>query len=247
MATLTVYSQTPDGFLESTDQETSLIRLGSNIMVDDTSTWASVGESIMPSAYESFLTFDTSSIPSGDDVDDVTLSVVADFIPTDLSGSGITFEAFAYDWGASLDTGDWQGPTDLDALPMCADVHESTISGAGEGVRFDWVSKADFISNVNKSGETRLVQASQNTRTESGTFDASEYFDFYVAEQSGTTDDPRLVINHSVGYNGPYQYLRPNSDLAVAGWTDEGGGTTNLYTGIDEETPSDTDYVRVTP
>lgn len=40
------------------------------------------------------------------------------------------------------------------------------------------------------------------------------------------------------------QTARPDSDAVVTGWTDQGGGSTNLYTTLDETTPSDADYIK---
>lgn len=39
-------------------------------------------------------------------------------------------------------------------------------------------------------------------------------------------------------------YLRPDSDVATDGWTDEGGGTSNIFQSIDEAEINDTDYVQ---
>jgi hypothetical protein len=41
------------------------------------------------------------------------------------------------------------------------------------------------------------------------------------------------------------QFARPSADTAnPGGFTDQAGGTTNLYTTIDEATPNDADYIR---
>jgi hypothetical protein len=40
------------------------------------------------------------------------------------------------------------------------------------------------------------------------------------------------------------QYLRPKNDTIINNWYDENGGTTNIYTSIDESSPpSDSDYI----
>ncbi len=39
------------------------------------------------------------------------------------------------------------------------------------------------------------------------------------------------------------QFVRPSGDGTLNGWTDDGGGTTNIYTTIDEVSPSDADYI----
>jgi hypothetical protein len=40
------------------------------------------------------------------------------------------------------------------------------------------------------------------------------------------------------------QFSRPNSDVSRGAWTDEGGGTTNIFTHINEVTPNDTNFVQ---
>lgn len=41
-----------------------------------------------------------------------------------------------------------------------------------------------------------------------------------------------------------YQYARPAGDTVVGNWTNELGGTTNIYQSIDETTPNDSDYIQ---
>lgn len=40
------------------------------------------------------------------------------------------------------------------------------------------------------------------------------------------------------------QFLRPSSDISLGGWSDNLGGTTNIYTVIDEVSASDTDFIK---
>lgn len=40
------------------------------------------------------------------------------------------------------------------------------------------------------------------------------------------------------------QFGRPSADTSIGGYSDQGGGTTNIYTTIDEISPSDADYIR---
>ena len=40
------------------------------------------------------------------------------------------------------------------------------------------------------------------------------------------------------------QFARPSADTTVGNWQTHTGGTTNLYTTIDEVTPDDTDYIK---
>lgn len=40
------------------------------------------------------------------------------------------------------------------------------------------------------------------------------------------------------------QFGRPGADTLIGNYTDEVGGTTNIYTGIDETSPEDTEYIK---
>jgi hypothetical protein len=40
------------------------------------------------------------------------------------------------------------------------------------------------------------------------------------------------------------QFARPDNDDSIGSWTDDAGGTTNIFQAIDEVSPNDTDYVR---
>ena len=39
------------------------------------------------------------------------------------------------------------------------------------------------------------------------------------------------------------QFGRPSADTSIGTWTDDGGGTTNIYQTIDESSASDADYI----
>lgn len=40
------------------------------------------------------------------------------------------------------------------------------------------------------------------------------------------------------------QFCRPDADTTLGNFQDEGGGTTTIFDGIDESSPSDSDYIR---
>lgn len=40
------------------------------------------------------------------------------------------------------------------------------------------------------------------------------------------------------------QFARPDADTTIGNFQDEGGGTTTIFDGIDETSPSDADYIR---
>lgn len=64
---------------------------------------------------------------------------------------------------------------------------------------------------------------------------------FHSAESSSTSLRPKLVVDYT---NSPEpQFARPDSDISIGEWTDQNGGTTDLWSVIDESTPNDSDYV----
>lgn len=65
--------------------------------------------------------------------------------------------------------------------------------------------------------------------------------------QSSLSLSPTLADASAVGTDPTYAALvmyAPTADNSLGNWTDEGDGTTNIYTSIDEVTPSDADYVQ---
>jgi len=59
---------------------------------------------------------------------------------------------------------------------------------------------------------------------------------------------PKPVVKSKFWWFGTvgitFQYLRPSADTSLGSWTDEADGATNIYTHIDETSPSDADYVQ---
>lgn len=48
-------------------------------------------------------------------------------------------------------------------------------------------------------------------------------------------------------YNGPWQYLRPDADVAAGTWTVHDGSTVGLFDAVNEEVADDLDYIKVAP
>lgn len=63
----------------------------------------------------------------------------------------------------------------------------------------------------------------------------------------GVLYDDNGTITYKFYYLGDFQHLRPDGDVAVVGWTDQAGGTTSLFSAINEVTADDVNYVKVSP
>lgn len=55
-------------------------------------------------------------------------------------------------------------------------------------------------------------------------------------ESAGELSSPLLAVDYDV--------LRPDGDVTITGWTDEGGATTSLFQSIDEDVADTADYIR---
>ena len=213
MSTLVVYSDTTDGYINSSDGTVyfgpqgsyASARTGSAFSVDTSLGTFIVGQSYywdvngQYQVWESFAGFDTSSIGSGS-VSAATLRLTSN---SDGSTTDFTVEARLHDWGTGLTSADWVAGASLSGKTLLA--HYATSGGFVNGTGYDLVDDA-FAANINKTGTTRLLLCS--SRTTAGTAPADqvdEYIYAYSADQAGTTQDPKLTVTYAQGevYDGP--------------------------------------------
>ena len=203
MSTLVVYSDTTDGFLFSEDSfgtGYSAARDGTgNVgITTDTGTNLRTGQTRIGGAtydvWEAFIAFDTSSLTAGATVSAAVLNLTAQI---DSSTTDFTVEARLRDWGTSVDTGDWVAGGGLSALTLLA--HYATSGGFVPDTAYDLVNDT-FPANVNKTGSTRLILSSNRT-TGNNVPTGSEYVTARSADQTGTTQDPKLTVTYSSSYD----------------------------------------------
>lgn len=191
MTTSTFYASTADGQIESFNATYSTARSGGTLTANTAGGSANVGQVAGYSCYEAFLSFDTSAIPDGDIITAVTLSLDGTGA-TDGSDTDFTINARVYDWGASLTTADWIAGASLSGNTLVASRSTSGWSAAGYNA---FASEAAFLTAINKTGVTYLVISS--SRHEAGaTPSGNEYVGFATANNSGTANDPKLVVTH---------------------------------------------------
>ena len=209
MSTLVVYSDTTDGYIGSADVGASpsyaAARAGTGSVLD---AYAGIeltfGQQFTTSGdpdyipdydiYESFLAFNTSSIPDTDTVSAAVLNLRSLY---DHSTTDFTIEARLYDWGTGLTTADYVAGASLSALTLLA--HRDTASGWTVNTAYDLTDDA-FAANVSKTGTTRLLLCSSRT-TGNNTPTTYEQGSAYSADQTGTTSDPKLTVTYSSSYD----------------------------------------------
>ncbi len=138
--------------------------------------------------YESLVQWTTSSVAG------TISSVVLSLYGQVNAGTTDTVEARRFDWGTGATTADWVPQANLASNTLLASFVCSGMSTSGYN---DFTSDAAFISNINQSGSTRILLNSLRHRSLT-TPTAVEYNIFSSANNSGTTQDPKLVIDATV-------------------------------------------------
>lgn len=201
MASATFYSESADGFIESSHSTTySTARSsGGSKVAAATEVYLQVGQNYIGGfgyyLYETFLSFDTSTIPDSAIISSVTLSLHGGGY-ADQSTTDFTIEARTYDWGASLTTADWVAGADLASNTLLA---SRSTSGWSTSAYNDFTENgSNFVSAINKTGITRIVICS--SRTKDGTAPTgAEYVNFAANETTGTSNDPKLSVTYALG------------------------------------------------
>jgi hypothetical protein len=203
METLTVYGDAGDGYIESSDAVYATAAAGNNLTVSTSATGLLVGQFLTSSYYihQSFIKFDTSSLPGGATIDhsDLYFTVYGNHSNTDF-----TLQVKAYFTWGTLDTSDWRTPTQLTALTTTAGISTANFT-TGE---LDLL-----VGGVTKAGTTYyLLNSSLNASGTAPTVD--EYLEIRSADYAGTTSDPRLVVV----YTAPVTVTPASATLTLTGY-----------------------------
>lgn len=197
MATLTVFSDAGDGYTESyafsyadADSGTGTAVLSANT---GNSTFLVANANYAPYyIWQGALSFDTSALGSLATVSGVALSL---WSTSDPSTTSYTLEARAYDWTPSgLTTADHRSSSQLAALTRYATFTGPVTTGAYNTFSEDGTN---FRTGVNKTGTTPfLIVTASNVAGTQPTL--VEDIRFSSADETGTTQDPKLVITYTL-------------------------------------------------
>src|SRR3989344_2228109 len=142
---------------------------------------------------ESFVQFDTSSIPDTDTISAAVFSLYGKSGGPPLNGSDVA-RVRLRDYGATLDTGDWVAGASVSSLTLVA--HSSSWSTSSYN---DFTDDA-MPANVSKTGSTRLIIHTKfhedGTNSPSGIYAES-------STATGTTTDPKLTVTHAAPTTAP--------------------------------------------
>lgn len=137
-------------------------------------------------AYQAYLSFDTSTV-----VGTITAVTLSLYGINDSSTTDFTLEARPYNWGASVAVADWRSAATFGSLTLLA---STPTSGWVTSAYNALTSQAAFLSNINQSGTTYLVLASDRYRT-GATPIVAEFVGFRSRDTGDTTTGPKLVID----------------------------------------------------
>jgi hypothetical protein len=191
VATLTVYAGTADSSVRSSATSWTDARAGTGtatLSVRDTGNDMTVGITNADSdeIQEGFLGFDTSAIGQTNSVISATLAL---YLMTTKTGAW-NVEARAKDWSTTVDTGDWVAGADWTGNALLA-----TLSTYGSLNYASFTSQAAFAGAVNRGGTTGIVLCSETIASATNPA-AIQSLQFRTADQSGTTNDPKLTVEY---------------------------------------------------
>lgn len=204
----TVFSAAGDGQVLSSDTTYSIARAGSGSLSANTAaTTIQIGQRVPAGnfqCYEGFLSFDTSAITDTDVVTVVTLDM---WLTTDSSTTDFTLEARDRDWTAGgLTTADYVAGASLSGLTRVASLATSGIGATGAYKTY--TSDASFLTVTNlKTGTVALlIHSSRHSGNNSPA--GEENVLFSSADETGTTQDPKLTITHNALATAPPVFQR---------------------------------------
>lgn len=210
MSTVTIYADTTDAYLRSSDTTYSSARAGTGSSLTVTNnTNGYCGQTVVSGTYivfEYFVSFNTSSVGGW-----VTSATLAAYVNVDDTGdSDFTVNARANDWGPAVATDDWITGASLSGNALRATFD---TTGLTTGAYQTFTSDSSFASNTASPVRLVLASSAQEANT-TPTVDNKGYINFLAADNSGTTYDPKLTI---VAIDKSIQPIRVSAAVTRAG------------------------------
>lgn len=192
----TIYGDNADGRIDSTSSSYSTARTGSNNTGPFDDSNFSVGQILSSGSYtiyESFYAFDSSAIDDSDVVTSVEFSLYQGFRNTSTS---FDVEVRDYNWGPTITSDEWVSGDALSGHVLIASGNTLAMSS---GSYQAFTSTPSFLSiNGLKTGFVYLMINSSRHRSGTAPVGFGEVLVFQYASASGTTQDPKLDITHSL-------------------------------------------------
>lgn len=189
MTTYTIFGAVSDGYVRSFSETSYAIARAGTESLSAVGSDLNIGQRDFAgewSVYEAFVDFVTSVV-----LGTISSAVLSLYLKNDNSiDTDFTIEARIRDWGTTLETADYVAGASLSALTSVATLATSGIGATGAYKAFVDVA---MVANVNQAGSTRMLISSSRTRLNNAALE-EEYVIFADASTSGTTNDPKLVV-----------------------------------------------------
>jgi hypothetical protein len=166
----------------------------------------------MEEILRSFFLFDTSSINDTDEIDSATISFYA---TEKYNGHSPAQSISCVNTNPASNTQLVAG--DYDSLVTATkQASDKTVSGISTSTWVDWSLNSTGLSNINKTGVSKFGFRMAGDVDNSGPSSASPDFTLIhadMADKSGTSTDPKLVVVHSGTSSGPANLKSYNTNL----------------------------------
>ncbi len=152
--------------------------------------------------YRSAFLFDTSAIADTDTISSATFSIYVTSKADPNSEMSFMVGTSSPASNTNLTTSDWANETRFGTTHLASDIAYSSISTSAYN---DFALNATGISNVSLTGITKLgVRSTQDADNSTPTWGASVYkhISGSYADNTGTTQDPKLVVVHTEAGGG---------------------------------------------
>lgn len=197
MTVSTFYASTTDGIIQSSNGVYATAAAGSALTAVDTGNDRPIGQEESGGnffVYQGFFNFVTSAIDDTDLILDEPILSFHGLAGFDFDNA-CTLEARGYNWGTTLATSAWRTPVQYNALDLKASIASGSWNSAAYN---DLTPSGTFAAYISLIGATRLMLCTNRFGAGSAPGGGQgEKFRVYMADQAGTTNDPKLVVTHS--------------------------------------------------
>lgn len=192
MTVATIFGDTADAYIQSGNATYSTARSGGTLSVSGGFS-VIAGQATGFNCWEAFIAFDTSSIGGSSTVSVVTLDL---WLEVDNSATDFTMNARDRAWGPTVTTADYVAGASLSGSTLVASIASSGIGATGAYKTF--TSQAAFLSITNiKTGTVEIILCSSRHEGNNQPTN-NEYLQFTSADNTGTTQDPKLTVTYTV-------------------------------------------------
>lgn len=217
MATLTVYGDSADNWVKSRSSSYATARAGTGTKSTGTvsgfhgnAEWTlSVGNYDIN---ELFFKYDTSSLGASAVISDAAYYFYCPSKNIDDAGDFPFIHLRQYNWGASVDTGDFRPTNGTSSGDTFLGLQ--SYNSISESAYFN-LSNVNGPDSINKTGTTYVYQVTDESETTNAPT-GSNYLNIRMADYTGTSQDPYVFITYTIPIEGQTS-LDASASLSSAG------------------------------